>query len=127
MRPRKRYLARAYPPIELKNIDSTVPADARKIELQIYRQNVTGPCTVSLLAKRVRKLSRLIVLLEIFQRRKEGVFVQHIFVFDRRADEPEKRQQNDDGNDAEQSNQPHTLPPAGERMAKAAAQSPRSK
>src|SRR4051794_2592390 len=65
-RPRKRYLASAYPPIELKNIDRIVPADARKTELHINRQKVTGPCGVACGSKSVRKLSRLIVWLEIF-------------------------------------------------------------
>src|SRR4051794_13764108 len=65
-RPRKRYFASAYPPIELKNIDIIVPADARKTELAMCRQNVTGPCGVACGWKSVRKLSRLIVSPEIF-------------------------------------------------------------
>src|SRR4051812_25086694 len=65
-RPAKRYLASAYPPIEPNTSEMKVPALARNSELSTYRQKLTGPCTVCLSAKSVRKLSRLIVALEIF-------------------------------------------------------------
>src|SRR5690348_17141521 len=50
--------------MELKTSDRNVAADARNAELAMYRQKLTGPCTVSLLVKSVLKLSTLTVLVE---------------------------------------------------------------
>src|SRR3954454_3969638 len=46
VRPRKRYFASAYPPIEQNRISRTVEADARNSELATYCQNETGPFTL---------------------------------------------------------------------------------
>src|SRR5205823_12328603 len=61
----KRYLAIAYPPMEQKNTDATVAVDARKSELNRYRQNGTGPLMLCVGLKSSRKLSKFTVFAEI--------------------------------------------------------------
>src|SRR5580704_14960606 len=81
-RPRKRYFARANPPSELKNSETTVIAEARKSELVTYRQNVTGPFNVGCGLRRARKLSKLRVVEEICDGggRNEYRFIESIFL-----------------------------------------------